>query len=364
MKLIATLISGNSQAIVGKAVDSVAGFVDGICVIDTGISDGTLDVIRSAAGQLPIFVKKCIWRDDFGFVRNEALRFACERGADWAITIDTDERIVLSCEESKQNGIAQLLQQAEGFDVVYALDGTHSYSKERIINCKSDCYWTGVTHETLRSKNKLKISNTNGLVVFELPKSREQLVAKFERDLLLLEQNIEQEPAESRWMFYMASTLESLGEMSKALNWYTKCLDNSTFPGLAAWAAFSGARILNKESQFQSSMSLCVEGLKFVPASPELLWLWALNEYSLDRFCEAATLSLFAISLVDGPSRIDFRHSTICRDLPAWFERPFDLHSWAILKLGDEFGARKFRELSEEKRRIRLALLQQNWNFV
>jgi len=158
-------------------------------------------------------------------------------------------------------------------------------------------------------------------------------------------------------------TLESLGDVTTSLNWYKRCIANAAFPGLAGWAAFSAARILHKEKGFEASKHLCFEGLKMLPASPELIWLWGLNEYSMGRFFEAASISVFAISLVDGPSKIDFRSSSICRDLPAWFELPFDLHSWALLKLGDEVGSRRYRELADEKRMIRVALLQQVGNI-
>ena len=359
MKIFATLISGNSAPMVGNAVDSVSGFVDAICVIDTGITDNTLDVVRSSAGEVPVYIRACKWRDDFAFVRNEALKFATEQGADWAITIDTDERVVLSATEEKRKSVEELLQQSSEHDVIYALDGTQSYSKERIINCKSDCYWIGVTHETLRSNAILKVSNTKALVVYELPKTQKQLVSKFERDLELLEKNMAAEPDNPRWMFYMATTLESLGDMTSSLMWYKKCLSKTSLPALAGWAAFSAARILHKGNNYEESKSICFEGLKLLPASPELLWLWGLNEYSVGRFSEAASLSFFAISLIDGASKIDFRTTSICRDLPAWFELPFDLHSWSLLKLGDEFGSRRYRELADEKRIIRLALLQQ-----
>ncbi|MEM9366411.1 MAG: sulfotransferase [Planctomycetota bacterium] len=79
-KLVATMLSGNCEHLVGDAIQSVKDLIDELVLIDTGITDSTVSVARELLGD-KLQLSKFVWIDDFGDARNAALRLAEQRGA-------------------------------------------------------------------------------------------------------------------------------------------------------------------------------------------------------------------------------------------------------------------------------------------
>src|SRR6187401_2694488 len=88
MKIASTTLTGNSSGVIADALRSVVDWVDYCLVVDTGITDDTLDVARQVAGS-KLVVRSFPWQDDFAAARNFALQAAAELGAAWAVTLDT-----------------------------------------------------------------------------------------------------------------------------------------------------------------------------------------------------------------------------------------------------------------------------------
>jgi glycosyltransferase involved in cell wall biosynthesis len=70
----------------GSCLESAAGVVDEIVVVDTGSSDGTIAVARAHGAN----VLQAHWTDDFAAARNIALEQA---SGVWVLTLDADERL-------------------------------------------------------------------------------------------------------------------------------------------------------------------------------------------------------------------------------------------------------------------------------
>lgn len=86
MRLIACLIARDEEANLPRCLESLAGAVDGICLLDTGSTDGTMGIARSfgaRTGSLP-------WSDDFSVSRNACLDLA---DGDWILQVDADEEL-------------------------------------------------------------------------------------------------------------------------------------------------------------------------------------------------------------------------------------------------------------------------------
>jgi tetratricopeptide (TPR) repeat protein len=82
------MIVKDEAARLPACLDSVAGAVDEMVIVDTGSTDDTVAVARARGARVVSFT----WRDDFAAARNESLRHA--RG-DWALVLDADERLAL-----------------------------------------------------------------------------------------------------------------------------------------------------------------------------------------------------------------------------------------------------------------------------
>lgn len=89
-RLSVCMIARDEAEILGQAIDSVRELADEIVLIDTGSSDGTVELAESLGahvGSMP-------WANDFSLARNASLAAA---SGDWLLILDADE--VLSAED-------------------------------------------------------------------------------------------------------------------------------------------------------------------------------------------------------------------------------------------------------------------------
>jgi hypothetical protein len=80
------MIARNEAPRLQRALDSARPFVDQMWVLDTGSTDASVAIARSAGAQVTQFD----WIDDFSAARNVAL---ARCGADWHLVLDADEWI-------------------------------------------------------------------------------------------------------------------------------------------------------------------------------------------------------------------------------------------------------------------------------
>src|SRR5277367_1684040 len=75
------MIVRNEERFLAAALTSVQGVVDEICIVDSGSTDGTVEIAKSFGAKIS-FIS---WRDDFAGARNAALAMAT--GA-WVFVLD------------------------------------------------------------------------------------------------------------------------------------------------------------------------------------------------------------------------------------------------------------------------------------
>ena len=80
------MIVKDEQATLAHSLESVRRLADEMIIVDTGSSDGTIDIAKSFGAKIHHFK----WRDDFAAARNESLKHCT---GDWALILDADEAI-------------------------------------------------------------------------------------------------------------------------------------------------------------------------------------------------------------------------------------------------------------------------------
>jgi tetratricopeptide (TPR) repeat protein len=80
------MIVKDEERFIAGALESVAGVVDEICIVDTGSSDLTREIARGFGAR----VLDVPWADDFAAARNAALALATRP---WTFVLDADERL-------------------------------------------------------------------------------------------------------------------------------------------------------------------------------------------------------------------------------------------------------------------------------
>ncbi|MBI5535392.1 MAG: tetratricopeptide repeat protein [Deltaproteobacteria bacterium] len=345
MKLVSTTLTGSCEDIIGDALRSVVEWVDACLVIDTGVTDKTLQVARSVAGDKYV-ERKFAWISDFAAARNFALDAAHEWGADWAITVDTDERIDLRGELIH----AEIEAATEG--VLMVTDETNAYSKERLFRLPAKARFSGPTHESFPSY-KVGSRVLEKARFIELPKKPDALRAKFERDAKILGKHTKANPKDPRWFYYLGDALQNLGRFEEAIAAYKSCADLRGWNEESAWACFRAAECFIQLKRFNDAVEVCATGLSRHAGIAELAWLAGFASWQAGRPDQAAFWARLAIPMGLFRGRGQDAKRIGFRNVSALYEGPYDVLRFALRAMGDTAGADEAERLYQEAIRAR-----------
>jgi tetratricopeptide (TPR) repeat protein len=350
-RIVATLLSGNSQALVAEAVASVIDWVDELCLIDTGITDETRNRVAAVAGP-KLHIERFAWCDDFAAARNAALDVARQRGATWALTVDADERM----DFSGWSGPAALRAALDAHPTVHAWsvaarDGT--YSKERFIRLPTQLSWRGRTHETLTGSGKFQRRQLAGCGFWEARKSPASQQHKLQRDLGILLEETASQPLNARWWYYLGQTYEGLGDYRRAIEAFEQCIYLDGWPDESAWACYTAARCSVALQEYREAEEYCSRGIARKPTAAELPWLAGWCCYQRGAYAHAVAWCKWAI-MMGRDQQSD--SAPVFRYVPAWFEAPYDVLRHVFRVLGQTADAAAAEEDFQAAKAQRLAL--------
>lgn len=214
------MIVKNEAPVIGRCLASVKPWIDHWVIVDTGSSDGTQDAVRSFMRDVPGSLHERPWRD-FSHNRNEALELA-RSTADYLLFIDADETL------ATPQGFAwpDLDGDAYRFDCEYA---QLRYQRNALVAMRLPWRWCGVLHEYLDSSDPHVWGTVPGpkiLVNHDGARARDPQT--YLRDIEVLERALAAEPANCRYVFYLAQSLRDAGKLVPARERY---LQRSTMGG-------------------------------------------------------------------------------------------------------------------------------------
>lgn len=331
MLIASTTLTGNNADIIGDALKSVVDWVDVCLVIDTGVSDSSLEIAKKVAGDKYV-ERRFPWTRDFAQARNFALDTARVLHASWAVTLDTDERILPNGEDLR----AAMATSSEDVLMLPYEDG--SYAKERCFRLPARARFYGPTHEVFPAY-KVGMRTLQRARFRELAKSPEALRRKLERDLEILTAHTRAHPKDPRWHYYLGESLKNLGRAEEAVAAYDACAALRGWNEESAWACYRAAECLSVLGRHRDAIDRCATGLSRHAGIAELPWMAAYSAYQAGDNAQAAYWARLSIThgLFEGQGaavpRIGFRNPI------ALYEGPYDVLRFALRNLGDVVGA-------------------------
>ena len=217
MKPLLTLVMmvKNEADCIETTLATAKPYVDQWLVYDTGSTDGTQDLARAIMAGLPGRVVDEPFRD-MSFSRNRALEWA-GTDTEFLLLLDADDqleggpelRVYLEASRDERSRSAFFVRTR--FDIEFDM-------------CKvvrAGCGWRfeGVAHEQLVHPELAVHGRIPGVLVNQprTPEMDAKSRSRWERELLLLRDDLEANPGATRSAFYLAQTLTNLGRHEEAL---------------------------------------------------------------------------------------------------------------------------------------------------
>ena len=212
------MIVRNETHIICETLDSVAPFISSWVIADTGSDDGTQELVREhmAGLGIPGELHERPWRD-FGYNRSDALELAQDH-ADYVLVMDADDKIVGTPDFTRLDADVYLMR---------LFDSGTVHWRAQLFRNGSGVHYVGVVHETPVWDESSAVAFLESEYHIESRRlgARNQDPKKYERDRDLLLSEVDRDPENTRWVFYLAQTYFDLGDYANARKWYVRRIE-------------------------------------------------------------------------------------------------------------------------------------------
>ena len=308
--IVSVTVTNSREGEIADAVRSVVNHVDQVLLVDTGVTDRTLERARAVAGDRLVVVRHA-WAD-FSAARNAGFDAARNLGGAWVVIVDSDERLALGSPQYFRQALAQT-----GVDVLRVESDDGTYAKDKVVRASSEARFVGATHEALLGGGKRAV--LPGAAFYELPKTDAAFQSKCERDVAILTDIVTRDP-DPRWWFYLGQSHAGLEQRELAVAAYAECIRRREVGPEAALAAYRQAEQLRALGRFEDALAAAERGLRADATFAECACVAALAARDLGRTEQAASWARVAESVGlyrgSGVKRQFFRHPPSLYDLP------------------------------------------------
>ena len=214
------MIVKNESKVILRLLHSVVFLIDCYCICDTGSTDDTVEKITEffEKANIPGKIVHEPFKN-FAHNRNFALN-ACLGMSDFVLLMDAD-MVLRETTIPKEKWITK----ADHFSILQGSDNFF-YKNTRIVRNNGLYSYSGATHEYINTP-----TSSRSLLLLQSELFIEDIGDggakgnKFQRDIALLLQGIQDEPENVRYYFYLANSYHDLGETEKAMEYYQKRID-------------------------------------------------------------------------------------------------------------------------------------------
>lgn len=336
----AILAGGNREHLIGDAIKSVDPMVDHVVLIDTGSSaKAAIQVGRELLGdRCTVFEMPEPF--DCATGRNFCLDRAHELGFDWALPLDTDERM-----HGDPATVRRMLDELKHIDHILIDDASGLYKKPKFIRVPRSGYWDGVVHEAYVSMAPRAVAI--GITFSEVPKCPVEQICLIATVEYQTRKALEQDPNNARYHYYRGDSLAALDRFDEAVEEFLQAAKLSRWDEEIDWSHYRAAQTRYCQAHYEESIGICLDSTMRIP---ELPWLAALGYHSLKRYdleIEMANKAADLAAVQRKTERVGFANRY------AWWEGPFDCLRWAYHELGnlerETVAYVKFLSLKDER---------------
>lgn len=223
VKLILTQIMKNEEHVAERMLDSIKSIVDGICVIDTGSTDNSIDVVKKWGEKNNI--ETYVFEREFDTYENsrnysfeKAREIFLNRGDNntyYNFWLDFDEELIIDHNKFDKKKLNKDLYM---FNVL--IDGTF-YTRNECVRLDGPFEFYGPVHEFIISKEKNITSGSLEGVKVKVHTDggswKGDIAEKYKKHAFILEEYIDKDRSDPRWIFYLAQSYHDSANVKN--NW-------------------------------------------------------------------------------------------------------------------------------------------------
>lgn len=218
MTICLNMIVKDEAHVIERCLDSCLPLIDTFCILDTGSTDKTVEVIREWGKKNNIegVVFETTWTD-FGTTRSEAIDLAKGR-ADYLLFIDADD--IFEYDE----GFVKPELDGDAYNVVIDYGGL-IYTRLALVKDSLDWRYEGVLHEYVTCDQEFKPQTVGGFrmkIVGGGARDALDERKKYAADAEVLRKALKTDPNNARYAFYFAQSLRDSGQYMLAHKAYEK----------------------------------------------------------------------------------------------------------------------------------------------
>ncbi|UCD38315.1 MAG: glycosyltransferase [Fidelibacterota bacterium] len=226
------MIVRNESRMLPDCLSSIQDVADQLVIVDTGSTDDTVSIASSFGAQIHHFK----WIDDFAAARNESIRHAT---GDWILWLDADEQLMPASVEPlkrllvppKRPTIYQvMIRNLQADKQSSSLSMSH-----RLFSRHPRLRFSGRIHEQIHPSLKVAggVEKPSDVILEHegYALDEDQMRTKLERNQVLLDAMIEEQPDSAYAHYTLGQNYALLGRQEQALKAYLRALEINAFTG-------------------------------------------------------------------------------------------------------------------------------------
>lgn len=241
--LCLTMIVRNEAHVIRRCLESVRPYITTWCICDTGSTDGTQDIIRSALDGIIGELHERPWVDQ-QHNRNEAMELARKR-ADFLLLIDADEQFV------PDPGFLMPSLHHDCYDLIVSMEpGDCEFPRCIFVDSRYPWQWRGKRHPGLYGEGAQNpILMTGCKIISRADGQSWRDPAKYEQHVRDMEAAVADDPDNPRTLYYLAQSQRDAGMLQDALATYERVAADTSWSERTWSALYEAAKLRERLAQ-------------------------------------------------------------------------------------------------------------------
>lgn len=261
MKLATVCMVKNEESVIGRMINSAAPITDLFVFTDTGSTDGTREKIKKTCEEIdiPYEIHKTEFVD-FGVSRTEMIQNAIGK-ADYLLLLDADMTI-------EDHGFDKNNLTKDGYQIYYT--GQNRYAQMLLVNGHLNWQYYEKTHEYIYTDQMKTIGNLKTLMINHHTDGGNRK-DKFERDVKLLKETINENPNNRRAYFYLGETYRNMDKPQDAIEAYRKRIELGGWKEEVYYSIYQLGRMFTRIKELDQARITLMDAWEFRPQRLEAL---------------------------------------------------------------------------------------------